>query len=129
MPAVFIILTGLIITVSCSSQNPEHERASDLAAASLKMVRLEQQAVARGTDPESALGEAESIFMKAVRLEPQIVRHYVKTGTGNGKELMESFLETVRRLEEAPSGEDPAASVMGVLSEAPEKMLNNAAPG
>ncbi len=120
MRTVLIILTGLIITVSCSSQKPGQERASALAAASLKMVRLEQQTLARGTDPASALGKAEGLFMKAVKLKPQTVRDYVKTGMGSGKDLMESFLETVYGLDAAQSEDDPAAAVMGVFSEAPE---------
>lgn len=114
---MFFILTGLIMIASCSTEQTPQERAKEMAVASLKMVRLEQQAVARGTDPQDALGEAESIFLNTVQLEPKCIKEFVETGGGPCREQIEEFLESTRGLPAADSRDDPAAVIMDVLTE------------
>jgi len=120
MRAIIIILGCLIVAASCSREQTPAERAGELAAASLKMVRLEQQAAADGNDPASALGQAESDFLKVVEFPPESVGYWVITGKGGHSERIEKFLETTRGLPSAGSGDDPAAVIMDLLSGIPE---------
>ncbi|MBN2288261.1 MAG: hypothetical protein JXQ83_02940 [Candidatus Glassbacteria bacterium] len=124
MYAVLIFLAGLLVAVSCTREPSAQERAKNLAGASLKMVRLEQQALARGEDPQSVLGQAENIFLETVRLEPEAVAHYLKTGSGTGREQLEDFLAAASGLPRADSRDDPAAVIMELFSEAPETRGN-----
>ena len=92
MRAIIIILGCMIMVSSCSREQNPAERAGELASASLKMVRLEQRAVAKGSDPASVLGQAESDFLQVLEFPPQSVGYWVMTGKGGLRERIEKFL-------------------------------------
>jgi lysophospholipase L1-like esterase len=120
MQSFFLIFMVLVISISCSGRQAPQELAGELAAASLKIVRLEQQALSQGTDPREALGEAEGIFLNTVRLDPKDVESCLKNGEGACGQQLDKFLEAARGLPATESRDDPAAVIMQLLAETPE---------
>ncbi|MEA2062317.1 MAG: GDSL-type esterase/lipase family protein [Gemmatimonadota bacterium] len=120
MSIKIIVLFALVLAVSCGREDPAQQRASDLARACLNVVRLEQQAMAQGTDPAGALGQVESSFIETVELDPLYVKAYVISGRGRAASQLEYFLKVTGKVPEVRSKDDPAAVVMKIFSEAPE---------
>ncbi len=115
------LITALLAFSSCSCEESPRNRAQALARESLKIARLEQQAVACGLALESKARIADSLFMQMVRkIDQSQIREFVQTGGGQGREAVEAFLEACRPLDFPASGEDPAEAIISGLKEAPE---------
>ena len=117
----FILIAGLAVIASCTLQQTPLSRAQALAGESLKIVRIEQQAVACGLSLEGETKLADSLFVQMVRkIDQSQIREYVQTGGGQGKQGIESFLASCRELDTPAKGEDPAEAIISVLKDAPE---------
>ncbi|HUU28774.1 MAG TPA: GDSL-type esterase/lipase family protein [archaeon] len=120
MVKILFILTLLIISVSCIKEQAPPERAVRLARESLKMVRLEQQAMLKGTDLESEAKAADKLFLETLKLDPSGVKTFVETGAGPCTEQLEGFLNAAGKLKAPYSRNDPAAVISRILAETPE---------
>jgi len=119
--AGFVLIAALGLIVSCTVKESPLSRARGLARQSLKIVKIEQQAVACGLGLDSAGMLADSLFEQMVRkIDQSQIREFVQTGGGQGREGIEAFLEACRPLDFPEDGEDAAEAIISVLKEAPE---------
>jgi len=117
----FVLISTLAVVASCTPAESPLHRAGTLARESLKIVRIEQQAVACGLALESEAKLADSLFAQMVRqIDRSQIREYVQTGGGQGKQGIEAFLDASGELDSPAKGEDPAEAIISVLKEAPE---------
>lgn len=122
MVIIFLgLLAGFVLASSCGSRQSPETRAERLAREALKMVRLEQKAMAGEIALEGKLKTADSLFLALLKIKPSSLREYVRTGGGAGKKEIETFLDMAGRFKAMPGDNDPAAVISAVLAGALER--------
>jgi len=118
----YLILSILFLAVSCIKDRTPLDRAEQLARESLKIIRLEEQAHARGIALEGEVKLADSLFAELVeKMDQSNLRTFLETDSGPDRERIVSFLDTSGRLKAPENVNDPAGAIISVLQKAPER--------
>ena len=118
----YLILIILFLAASCIKDRTPLDRAEQLARESLKIIRLEEQAHARGVALEGEAKLADSLFAELVeKMDQSNLRTFLETDSGPDRERIVSFLDASGRLKAPENVNDPAGAIISVLQKAPER--------
>lgn len=119
--SVLIFLLSILVLVSCSKEVTPVDRAARLSSAILKVVRLQQEAIANERDYHTALAETDSLFNRMLQTDIVSIDHYIQTGSSSYVDNFEQFITSAEKLRapKVPQGE-PDVVIAKVLKAQPE---------